>query len=88
MNIGDLVVEPVFDGVLKAPATAFKGTTEELWAPHRQFLDPDGMLASPWAASWCARRGTVSGALVERRGRRKLRGNHGWFLASTVAATS
>lgn len=45
MNIGDLVVEPVFDGVLKAPATAFKGTTEELWAPHRQFLDPDGMLA-------------------------------------------
>ncbi|HLZ30716.1 MAG TPA: MBL fold metallo-hydrolase [Chloroflexota bacterium] len=45
MNIGDLVVEPISDGVLKAPATAFKGTTEESWAPHRRFLDPDGMLA-------------------------------------------
>src|ERR1700704_2136440 len=44
MKIGDLVVEPVVDGVMKAPATAFKGTTDELWAPHRQFLDSDGML--------------------------------------------
>jgi glyoxylase-like metal-dependent hydrolase (beta-lactamase superfamily II) len=44
MKIGDLVVEPVYDGVMKAPATAFKGTTDELWAPHRQFLDADGML--------------------------------------------
>ncbi|TMF06451.1 MAG: MBL fold metallo-hydrolase [Chloroflexi bacterium] len=45
MKIGDLVVEPVFDGVMKAPATSFKGTTDEQWAPHRQFLDSDGMLA-------------------------------------------
>jgi glyoxylase-like metal-dependent hydrolase (beta-lactamase superfamily II) len=44
MKIGDLVVEPVFDGVMKAPATAFKGTTVEQWAPHRQFLDSDDML--------------------------------------------
>jgi glyoxylase-like metal-dependent hydrolase (beta-lactamase superfamily II) len=44
MNIGDLVVEPVYDGVMKAPATAFKGTTDEQWAPHRRFLDADGML--------------------------------------------
>jgi glyoxylase-like metal-dependent hydrolase (beta-lactamase superfamily II) len=39
MRIGNLVVEPVFDGVMKAPAVAFKGTTTEQWAPHRQFLD-------------------------------------------------
>jgi glyoxylase-like metal-dependent hydrolase (beta-lactamase superfamily II) len=45
MKIGDLDVQPVFDGVLKAPATAFKGTTDEQWVPHRRFLDPDGMLA-------------------------------------------
>ena len=44
MKIGDLVVEQVFDGVMKAPATAFKGTTIEQWAPHRQFLDSDDML--------------------------------------------
>jgi glyoxylase-like metal-dependent hydrolase (beta-lactamase superfamily II) len=44
MKIGDLVVEPVFDGVMKAQATAFKGTTEEQWAPHRRFLGADGML--------------------------------------------
>jgi glyoxylase-like metal-dependent hydrolase (beta-lactamase superfamily II) len=44
MNIGQLVVEPIFDGRMRAPATAFKGTTEEMWAPHRQFLDADGML--------------------------------------------
>jgi glyoxylase-like metal-dependent hydrolase (beta-lactamase superfamily II) len=44
MKIGDLVVEPIFDGVMKAPATAFKGTTDEQWAPHRRFLGADGML--------------------------------------------
>src|SRR6266571_8699350 len=44
MNIGDLVVEPVYDGVMKAPAIAFKGTTDEQWAPHRRFLDADGRL--------------------------------------------
>src|SRR5258708_40291399 len=44
MGMGDVVGETVFDGVLKAPATAFKGTTDEMWAPHRRFLDPDGML--------------------------------------------
>ena len=37
MNIGDLRVEPVFDGVMLADATAaFKGTTDAQWAPHRQ----------------------------------------------------
>ena len=44
MKIGDLVVEPVFDGVMKAPATVFAGTTEEQWTPHRRFLGPDGQL--------------------------------------------
>jgi hypothetical protein len=48
-KIGDLVVEPVFDGLMKAPATAFKGTTEEQWAPHRRFLTEDGTLELPGA---------------------------------------
>ena len=44
MQIGELVVEPVFDGVMNMPATAFKGTTDAAWAPHRRFLDSDGKL--------------------------------------------
>jgi len=44
MKIGDLVVEPVHDGVMKMPATAFQGTTEERWAPHQRFLDDQGRL--------------------------------------------
>jgi glyoxylase-like metal-dependent hydrolase (beta-lactamase superfamily II) len=45
MNIGDLVVEPIYDGVMRAPATVFfAGTTGEQWAPHQQFLEPDGMI--------------------------------------------
>ncbi len=45
MNIGDLVVEPIYDGVMRAPATIFfAGTTDEQWAPHRQFLEPDGLI--------------------------------------------
>jgi glyoxylase-like metal-dependent hydrolase (beta-lactamase superfamily II) len=45
MNIGDLVAEPLYDGVMRAPATLFYGgTTTEQWAPHQRFLEPDGML--------------------------------------------
>ena len=44
MQIGDLSIEPVFDGVMKAKPTAFKGSTDEQWAPHRRFLDKDGMV--------------------------------------------
>jgi glyoxylase-like metal-dependent hydrolase (beta-lactamase superfamily II) len=44
MQIGDVLIEPVHDGVMKMPATAFAGTTMELWAPHQQFLDADGRL--------------------------------------------
>jgi glyoxylase-like metal-dependent hydrolase (beta-lactamase superfamily II) len=44
MKIGDLVVEPVYDGVMKMPATAFAGTTMEQWAPHQRFLDEQGRL--------------------------------------------
>ena len=45
MNIGDLVAEPLYDGLMRAPATLFYGgTTTEQWAPHQRFLEPDGML--------------------------------------------
>jgi glyoxylase-like metal-dependent hydrolase (beta-lactamase superfamily II) len=44
MNIGELVVEPIFDGVMKASPTAFKGTTLEQWAPHQRFLNADGTI--------------------------------------------
>ncbi len=45
MKIGELLVEPVYDGVMRAnPTGAFKGTTDEQWAPHRQFLAADGMV--------------------------------------------
>ena len=45
MQIGDLVVEPIYDGVMRAPATVFYGGTDtEQWAPHQRFLEPDGMI--------------------------------------------
>ena len=44
MQIGDLVVEPVYDGVMKMPATAYQGTTDKQWAPHARFLDAEGRL--------------------------------------------
>jgi glyoxylase-like metal-dependent hydrolase (beta-lactamase superfamily II) len=45
MQIGDLVVEPIYDGVMRAPATVFYGGTDtEQWAPHRRFLEPDGKI--------------------------------------------
>jgi glyoxylase-like metal-dependent hydrolase (beta-lactamase superfamily II) len=45
MQIGDLVVEPVYDGIMRAPATVFySGTTAEQWAPHQKFLDADNRI--------------------------------------------
>lgn len=44
MQIGDVVIEPVYDGEMLMPATAFAGTTMEQWAPHQQFLDDQGRL--------------------------------------------
>src|SRR6266516_375993 len=45
MQIGDLAVEPIYDGVMRAPATLFYGTTtSDQWAPHQRFLEPDGMI--------------------------------------------
>lgn len=43
MQIGDVVVEPIYDGVMRAPATVFYGGTDaQQWAPHQRFLEPDG----------------------------------------------
>lgn len=45
MNVGELRIDPVEDGVARVePTGAFQGTTEEMWQPHRQFLAEDGML--------------------------------------------
>jgi glyoxylase-like metal-dependent hydrolase (beta-lactamase superfamily II) len=44
MQIGDLTVEPIFDGVMKAKPSNFKGTTDEMWVQHSRFLDKDGMV--------------------------------------------
>ncbi len=43
MNVGELRVDAVMDGVAKLPATAaFAGTTDEQWEQHRRFLDAEG----------------------------------------------
>lgn len=43
IRVGDLSVEAVLDGVAKVAATsAFAGTSDEQWAPHRSFLDAEG----------------------------------------------
>jgi glyoxylase-like metal-dependent hydrolase (beta-lactamase superfamily II) len=45
MHIGDVSVEPIYDGVMRAPATVFyRGTDEQQWAPHQRFLEADGMI--------------------------------------------
>jgi glyoxylase-like metal-dependent hydrolase (beta-lactamase superfamily II) len=45
MRVGDLEILPVHDGIALMPATeAYAGTTDEQWAPHRQFLTDDGKL--------------------------------------------
>jgi glyoxylase-like metal-dependent hydrolase (beta-lactamase superfamily II) len=45
VQVGTLQVTPVLDGRFELPATVFfPKTYEEDWAPHRQFLNEDGML--------------------------------------------
>src|ERR1051326_8913825 len=45
MQIGDLVVDPIYDGVMRAPATVFySGTDTDQWSPHKRFLEPDGAI--------------------------------------------
>ncbi len=45
MRVGELEILPVIDGVAHLPISEpFIGMPAEAWAPHRQFLDADGML--------------------------------------------
>lgn len=42
MQIGNLTIDPVSDGVGYFDPTAWRGTTLEMWEQHQQFLTPDG----------------------------------------------
>jgi glyoxylase-like metal-dependent hydrolase (beta-lactamase superfamily II) len=42
MRIGQLQVDAVYDGVGYADPSRYAGTTEQMWAQHQQFLNPDG----------------------------------------------
>lgn len=44
MQVGELTIDPIFDGVMKAKPSKFAGTTDEMWAPHRRFLDAEGLV--------------------------------------------
>ena len=45
MYVGDYRIDPVLDGHGAFPPTlAWRGTSEEEWAPHRDLLDEDGNL--------------------------------------------
>lgn len=45
MRVGEYRIDPVIDGTgAFEPTKAFRGTTEEQWAPHRDLLDADGKL--------------------------------------------
>jgi glyoxylase-like metal-dependent hydrolase (beta-lactamase superfamily II) len=47
VQVGNLVIEPVPDGVAREKAAAllsYAGPADDPWAPHRQFLDDDGAL--------------------------------------------
>ena len=42
MQIGDLEVSAIYDGVGKFDAERFRGTTDEMWSQHQHFIDGDG----------------------------------------------
>ena len=45
MEIGDVSVDAIYDGAMRAPATVFyRGTDEQQWAPHQRFLEDGGMI--------------------------------------------
>jgi glyoxylase-like metal-dependent hydrolase (beta-lactamase superfamily II) len=47
VQVGNLVIEPVHDGVARERATTllrYTGPADDPWAPHRRFLDDDGVL--------------------------------------------
>lgn len=47
MHVGSLEILPVLDGTARLPATEllrFTGDRDDPWAPHRQFLQDDGIL--------------------------------------------
>ncbi|MBV8086453.1 MAG: hypothetical protein JO247_16735, partial [Chloroflexi bacterium] len=44
MEIGHFRIDPVSDGVGFFDPGAFKGSTPEMWANHRQFLTDDGKI--------------------------------------------
>jgi glyoxylase-like metal-dependent hydrolase (beta-lactamase superfamily II) len=47
MDIGELRIDPVIDGIARLPPTAAfsgKGSSEEDWAPHRELIADDGLL--------------------------------------------
>jgi glyoxylase-like metal-dependent hydrolase (beta-lactamase superfamily II) len=46
MRVGDMRIDPVMDGFASFdPTLAFRGTTAEQWAVHRDLLDADGKLS-------------------------------------------
>jgi glyoxylase-like metal-dependent hydrolase (beta-lactamase superfamily II) len=46
MEVGEMRIDPVIDGVGSfEPTKAFRGSTPEQWAVHRDLLDGDGKLA-------------------------------------------
>lgn len=62
MQIGDIRVDPVIDGWGRfEPTKAFRGTTPEVWEPHRDLLDEDGKLGF-----------SMGGFLLRSRGRTAL----------------
>ncbi len=47
MQVGDLVIHPVHDGLARLPAgklLRYTGPVDDPWAPHRRFLSADGAL--------------------------------------------
>lgn len=62
MNVGELRVDPVIDGSFPLPPISIYTDTDELqWAPHKDLLDPDGLL-----------RFTTGGFLIRGGGRTVL----------------
>ena len=86
MDIGNLHIDPVIDGLGRfKPTMTFRGTDEADWAPHKDLLDEDGLL--PFTMGGFLVRGNARVTLVDLGlGRKRLMGIDGGAFLDNLTA--
>ena len=90
MQVGTIVIDPVFDGTYHHPPTITYGggrATEQVWEPHRYLLDENGQLESTMGGFLVRGGGSDRVALVDLGlGHRDLMGMRGGALLDSLRA--